>query len=48
MEIGKLKSDVLLELSKVIIHEAYCYRHMTKCNICFELIKKKEFDEHLK
>lgn len=48
MEIGKLKSGVKLEMSKVVVHEAYCYRHMLKCDICSEMIKRKEMDEHLK
>lgn len=48
MEIGNLKSGVKLEMSKVIVHEAYCYRHMIKCNSCNEMFNRKDIDEHIK
>ena len=48
MVIGNLKSGVSLEMNKVMVHEAYCYRHMTRCKSCNEMINRKNEEEHIK
>ena len=38
----------MIENSKFMLHEAYCTRHNIKCEKCKNLIKKNEYENHLK
>ena len=40
-------SDVAIDESKFMLHEAYCLRNMTKCKECGEVIEKSELEEHM-
>lgn len=47
-EIGKLKSDKEINSNKFMLHEAYCYRHHSKCEHCNEVFNKNELENHIK
>ena len=42
----KFNSDLLIDSSKLSLHEAYCYRNFIKCPECKEPIDKKELKIH--